>query len=199
MNYLAHLYLAQHSDDAMLGAILGDFARGSELQHYLPEVQREIHLHRRVDSYADAHPRLLELKHVFPQGRRRFSGILLDVYFDHLLARDWRAHHSQPLHEFSQRAYRVLLRDVAALPLRLQQIAPRMSADDWLGRYRERDSVDGAVTRIAQRLSRSGDQLLACLPILRRHEVEAEAAFARFFPELQTFAARTRQQLSPAA
>jgi acyl carrier protein phosphodiesterase len=195
LNYLAHLYLAQHSDEALLGAMLGDFVAGSNLDAYPPEVRREIQVHRRIDSYTDAHPEVLGIKVLFPQGQRRYAGILLDVYFDHLLARDWPARHPQTLDEFSRRAYRVLLQHPSRLPERLRTIAPRMAAGDWLGSYRARATVDLAVERIARRLSRRGDQLVACLPILRAHEAQAESSFARFFPALVSYAAQARAEL----
>lgn len=196
MNYLAHLYLARHSDEAMLGAMLGDFVGGSNLDAYPLEVRREIQVHRRVDSYTDAHPDVLALKALFPQGQRRYAGILLDVYFDHLLARDWRSHHPQPLDDFSHRAYRVLLQQPSALPERLRRLAPLMASGDWLGSYREREAVDLAIQRIAGRLSRRGDLLVACLSTLRTFETQAEARFAQFFPALVRYAAQARAELT---
>lgn len=195
MNYLAHLYLADYSDDALLGALLGDFVGSRDLGAWAPAVALEIRVHRRVDSYTDAHPLTTGLRALFPQGRRRYAGIALDMYFDHLLARDWGRHHALPLREFSRRTYDVLLRRLPTLPPRLAAIAPLMAAGDWLGSYARRDSVNLAVSRIARRLSRRGEALVECLPILRRHEAQAEAAFAGFFPQLVAEVPRIREAL----
>lgn len=193
MNYLAHLHLARHHDDAMLGAMLGDFVGTAGLDDWPEPVRREIRLHWRIDGYTDAHPAVRELRAVFPEGRRRYAGILLDVYFDHLLARDWaRWHPEAPLRDFSRRVYGLLLRRLPALPGRLQRIAPVMAAGDWLGSYRDRDTVDRATARIATRLSRNGDKLVECLPVLRANEAAAEAAFEAFFPELLAETGRLR-------
>ena len=70
------------------------------------------------------------------------------------------------------------------LPPRLAAMAPRMAAQDWLGSYRQRDSVDRALRGIATRLSRNGDRLVACLEILHRERSALEATFLTFFPEL---------------
>lgn len=196
MNYLAHLHLADHGEDALLGAMLGDFVVGSDLSAWAPDVQREIRVHRRIDSYTDAHPELRALKSRFPQGQRRYAGIALDVYADHLLARDWPQYATEPLADFSQRVYALLLRRRSELPPRLQGLVPLMAAGDWLGSYRLRDSVDLAVARIARRLSRDGEPLIACLSTLREHEAETEARIARFFPQLQRFAADCRASLT---
>jgi acyl carrier protein phosphodiesterase len=197
MNYLAHLLLADLGDEALLGALLGDFVAGSALEAWPTVVQREILIHRRIDGFTDRHPQVLALKANFPQGQRRYAGILVDVYFDHLLARDWSRHADEPLPQFSQRVYGVLADAAAALPPRLAAIAPLMAAADWLGSYRQRDNIDRAVTRIARRLSRGGEGLIACLPTLREHEAEAEACFEAFFPELRAFVSETRRALLP--
>lgn len=192
MNFLAHVYLARHSDDAMLGAMLGDFVGTAGIPLYNAEVQREILLHRRIDSYTDQHPAVRAMREHFPDGRRRYAGILLDVYFDHLLARDWTRYSDVPLDAFNRHFYRVLLAHRRVLPERLQAIAPLIVEHDWFGSYRDRDTVDRAVTRIATRLSRNGDKLVACLPILRGHEASVQDKFEDFFPELVAYVARVR-------
>lgn len=195
MNFLAHIFLARHSDDAMLGALLGDFVGTAGLDRYAPEVQREILLHRKIDSYTDRHPEVLQAKSLFPEGRRRYAGIALDVYFDHLLARDWHRHHRGDLLAFTRHFYGVLLARFGTLPPKLQLIAPNMASNDWLASYRHRASVDRAVTRIATRLSRRGEHLVECLPLLRRNESLIEKNFSVFFPELEAFAKEGRRQL----
>lgn len=192
MNYLAHLLLARHSDDAMLGALLGDFVGTAGLDRYRPEVQREILLHRKIDSFTDHHPAVRAARSHFPEGRRRYAGILLDVYFDHLIARSWARHDAQDLDAFTAHFYRVLLAQLPLLPDRLQAIAPHMARHDWLGAYRDRDSVDFAVERIATRLSRNGDKLVACVAVLREHEPAVEQRFEEFFPDLVAYVAGLR-------
>jgi acyl carrier protein phosphodiesterase len=194
MNYLAHVYLARHADEAMLGALLGDFVFGvAALDDWPPVVRADIVLHRKIDRFTDDHPAVLALRERFPDGRRRYAGIALDVFFDHCLARDWSRWCDEDLDVFTARFYRVLLAALPQLPPRLQQIAPSIAAHDWLGSYRHRANVDRAVTRIATRLSRNGDKLVACLDDLRRHEAAVAAAFAAFFPDLLVFVAGQRK------
>lgn len=202
MNWLAHLYLARHGDEAMLGALLGDFAFGSSgLERFGRVEHAEILLHRRIDRRTDTHPAVLDLRARFPDGRRRYAGIVLDVYFDHLLARDWTRWSARdpwtavPLDAFTARVYTLLRDRFDELPPRLQAIAPRMAAQDWLGGYRQRGNVDLAVARIATRLSRDGERLVACLEDLRRIETQAAHAFELLFPALLDFAERERAGL----
>ena len=190
MNYLAHAWLARHSDEAILGGLLGDFVFGrSVLQDWRPSVRIEIVRHRRIDRYTDEHPAVVEARALFG-GLRRYAGIVLDVYFDHRLARDWPRWNDESLHDFTARVYRVLREHRDELPPRLQAIAPRMAAHDWLGSYAVRGNVDGAVRGIATRLSRRGEVLVACLQDLRLHEPALESAFEAFFPDLIRATAR---------
>jgi acyl carrier protein phosphodiesterase len=196
MNYLAHVYLARHDEDAMLGALLGDFVLGVSGPDLWPEpIRTEILLHRRIDRFTDAHPAVVAARALFPDGRRRFSGIALDVFYDHCLARSWPRWCKVPLDEFSARFYAHLLRNRARLPTRLRSIAPQIARHDWLGSYRERASVDRAIARIATRLSRNADRLVACLEDLARHEDQFEASFEALFPDLIAFAREARTAL----
>lgn len=194
VNYLAHAWLARHSDDAILGALLGDFVFGqSTLRDWPPAIRAEIVRHRRIDQYTDAHPAVMVARGLFDDaGLRRYAGIVLDVYFDHCLARDWMRWNAAPLDEFTARVYRVLQEHRDELPPRLHAIAPRMAAHDWLGSYARRDNVDQAVHGIATRLSRNGDKLVACLEVLRVEEAKIDSAFEVFFPDLVGSAARMR-------
>ncbi|RRN79348.1 DUF479 domain-containing protein [Pseudoxanthomonas sp. SGD-10] len=200
MNYLAHTYLAAPDPEAMLGALLGDFVFGlAALADYSPVERREILVHRRVDRYTDDHPVVAGARALFAPGLRRYAGIALDVYYDHLLARDWARHSDEPLDRYTARFYEHLLAQRARLPERLQGLAPRIAAHDWLGSYRRRESVDLAVTRIATRLSRNGERLVACLDDLRRHEEAIAAGFEVFFPQLEAYTVQARASVVEAA
>ena len=193
MNYLAHLYLAGPEPEARLGALLGDFVFGqAALADWGALERREIVIHRRVDRYTDEHPQVVAARRLFAHGRQRYAGIALDVYYDHCLARDWTRYCDTPLDAFTASFYWYLLSRQDELPERLRRIAPLMASGDWLGSYRQRDSVDLAVTRIATRLSRNGQCLVACLEDLRRHEAEIAAGFELFFPQLAAYASSLR-------
>lgn len=199
MNYLAHAWLARHSDDAILGALLGDFVFGqSALADWPPAVRAEIVRHRRIDRYTDDHPAVVATRTRFGD-LRRYAGIVLDVYFDHCLARDWARWDATPLDAFTDRVYRILDERRGLLPPRLAALAPRMAAHDWLGSYARRESVDAAVRGIATRLSRNGDRLVACLDVLRKNEDATQAAFDAFFPQLVKAAVRMRDPPPPSA
>ena len=197
MNYLAHIYLASQSDDAMIGALLGDFAGATYVGDYTPEIEREIAIHRKVDIYTDSHPVVLAAKEQFEQGRRRFAGILLDIFYDHVLIVNWAQYNLQPsdrpASELIARFYRALQARRAILPERLQRMLPYMVEHDWLGSYREFAGVEIAVKRVSERLSRNGELLRDGLEDVRKNYASLSAGFHEFFPDLIGYAGQLRE------
>ncbi len=106
MNFLAHLWLTDRAGLPLAGAILGDVLRGPLPPAMPAPLARSVMLHRQVDAHTDRHPRVVAARAGFAQGARRYSGILLDLLFDHVLAGDWASHAAQPLAQFADRASR---------------------------------------------------------------------------------------------
>ena len=103
MNFLAHLYLARGDDDLMLGGLLGDFVRGrTALKAYSPGVRSGIKMHRRIDRFTDHSRAVRGLRRKFPAEFRRYSGIVIDMAFDHELARHWDQYNDDSLEEFDR-------------------------------------------------------------------------------------------------
>ena len=195
MNYLAHLYLARHSGAAMVGGIMGDFVKAGVAGRYPAEIAREIQLHRYIDSYTDSHPAVKASAGLLPEGRRRDAGILLDVFYDHLLSRQWQRWCDEPRQALLDRFYAALAEHEALLPERLRAMAPRMVSMNWLDSYEDFDSVAVSIERISQRLSRNGAAMRDGIADLRTHYDALAAGFATFFPELLRFTDARRAQL----
>ncbi len=196
MNYLAHIYLARHSDAAMVGALLGDFAKADVSGRFPLAIEREIILHRHIDTFTDNHPVVRAALLTFDGSRRRYAGILLDVFYDHLLSQRWLAYSATPREQFIAHFYQTLTDHAPILPERLRAITPMMIAQDWLGTYSDMDGVDWAITRISQRLSKNGDLLRAGLVDLRDNYAALAEGFDAFFPELIEFSLARRERLA---
>ncbi|CAN7518791.1 ACP phosphodiesterase [Pseudoduganella sp. LjRoot289] len=195
MNYLAHIFLARQSDAAMIGAMLGDFAKASVDGLYTQEIEREIMLHRYIDSYTDSHPVVKSAVQLFAGPRRRYGGIVLDVFYDHLLTQRWDHYSELPRHELIARFHRALREHMDILPDKLRAIAPRIIEQNWLAGYEELAGVELAVTRISQRLSRNGHLMREGLDDLRANYAAIAAGFDAFFPDLMRFAEQRRSEL----
>ncbi|WMN19127.1 ACP phosphodiesterase [Pseudomonas piscis] len=186
MNYLAHLHLGGQRPGQLLGSLYGDFVKGRLQGQFAPEVEAAIQLHRRIDTYTDSHPLVAAALARFAQTRRRYAGIVIDVFFDHCLARDWAQYADRPLQAFTADVYRALAAE-PQLPGRLAQIAPYMAADDWLGSYRDFRVLEQVLRGIARRLSRP-EELTAAMGELERLYQPLSEDFREFYPQLQVFA-----------
>ena len=186
MNYLAHLHLGGAQPAQLLGSLYGDFVKGPLGGRYAPEVEAAIRLHRRIDAFTDRHPQVRLAVARFPAERRRYAGILLDLFFDHCLARHWDDYADEPLAGFSARVYRVLDAE-PQLPGRLAQIAPRMAAQDWLGSYREFAVLEQVIGGMSRRISRP-QMLAGAMGELERLYQPLSDDFRAFYPQLQAFA-----------
>ncbi len=186
MNYLAHLFLSRRDEETLIGGLLGDFVKGRAGERFSPAVQRGIVLHRRIDRYTDNHPIVRASCALVSPPRRRFAGVLIDLFYDHFLARHWRRYNEVPLPEFTRAVYAIILRRQGDFPERLRRVVPRMVGNDWLGRYRELAGVGAAVDGISRRLCRPNAMLGGA------HELEASYArleqhFLEFFPQLMAY------------
>jgi acyl carrier protein phosphodiesterase len=183
------LYVSPPDEDAWLGSMLGDFVKGPLGERYCGAVGAAIALHRRLDSFTDAHAAVQRSKSRVSRARRRYAGIMIDMFYDHFLARSWNEFHDEPLEVFAARVYALLERRHAELPGGLQVVAQRMAARDWLGSYASAATIHGALDRIGTRLRRAnrlagaGEELLA-------DYAGFEADFRAFLPEARDFAAR---------
>ncbi|MCE6980207.1 DUF479 domain-containing protein [Pseudomonas frederiksbergensis] len=185
MNYLAHLHLGGQRPGQMLGSLYGDFVKGRLQGQFDPEIEAAIQLHRSIDVFTDRHPLVDIALSRFSITRRRYAGIVLDVFFDHCLARDWELYADRPLGQFTSDVYRVLLAE-PQLPERLAKIAPHMVTNDWLGSYREFAVLEQVLRGISRRLTRP-EELAGAMQELRMLYEPLSEDFRLFYPQLQDF------------
>ncbi|HEY9620172.1 MAG TPA: ACP phosphodiesterase [Crinalium sp.] len=192
MNYLAHLYLSHDNAELMIGSILGDFVKGSIHHLYTPEIRKGIQLHRQIDSYTDTHQIVHVSKRIVTDSRRRFAGIMVDLFYDHFLAQQWSTYSSVPLYDFSQQVYRVLLEHQDILPARLIRILPYMIEENWLTSYQDINHIGKALNGISRRLKRQ-NTLLNSVEELESNYAAFETYFQTFFPDVIDFVKQCKQ------
>ena len=191
MNHLAHFLLAPEDDAGRAGTLLGDFIRGSDLSAWPVEVEHAIRLHRRIDAFTDTHPVLSEARGALPANLRRYAGILMDVYFDHLLIAQWDDWHAQSLADFTDEVHDALARLAPTLPDPAARVASGMAAHKGLMACATHTGMTRILARIGGRLSRPL-ALDEALPAVLAAHGQLEDAFRRFFPALKEEAAAYR-------
>lgn len=188
MNHLAHVLLAGDDDGLRLGGMLGDFVHGRPDPALLPpRVITGIRLHRAIDVYTDAHPEVVAARSRLPPPYRRYAGILLDMWFDHCLAREFPRWHAQPLPIWSATLRDLLQDHEALLPPALRRFRDYMLLHQLPAGYADREVLARAIAGIGQRLSRA-NPLDTALPLLLERAAPLQAHFEAFFPPLQRFA-----------
>lgn len=186
MNYLAHLYLSGPNQAILLGNFLADFIRKAEDHQYPPEVQRGIELHRRIDYYTDHHPLVVRGTRRLRRAHGHYAPVVIDIFYDYLLSRNWSRFDDRPLAEFSAWAYQALLAQADVLPQRLAQQLRHMVADDWLTGYGDPERLARVFVRLRRRMSRP--QLIdGVMDTLERELPALEAEFLGFFPQAIEF------------
>lgn len=194
MNHLAHAFLAGTDDEVLLGGLLGDFWRGAPDPHWPARIRAGVVLHRKIDVYTDSHADVAAARALFAPPLRRYAGILLDVYFDHVLAANWPQHAREPLATLSARVEELLRANRHWLPARLNRFAGYFRQAGLFSTYADRDVIERVLGGISQRL-RHDNPLASAGPALWEREAELRAVFARFFPGLAAFATLKRETL----
>lgn len=193
MNYLAHFYLSDRSPAALAGSLMGDFVKGRVEGRFPVEIERAIRVHRYIDSFTDSDPTILASRRRIDRGYRLLRGILIDVFYDHFLARHWADFSAEPLPDFAARVYGALEQHQHHFAEPLNRVAPLMASEDWLGSYRDTARIAAILQRMSRRLSRP-NPLAEGIDELHRNYSALEGDFLEFLPRLERFAKRLNEK-----
>jgi len=183
MNFLAHLVLSPKEKNFILGNLAADFLRGSEKKLISKSVRSGIRMHQFVDRFTDTHVLVKASKGRLKNHFRLLSGVLIDVFYDHFLAKDFEQIANISLEEFCKYIYETLENNTAALPPRLQRFVPIMVRDNVLFSYRELGGIQAALTRINLRIKKKISVELAMASLSDLYGF-IENDFRQFFPDL---------------
>jgi acyl carrier protein phosphodiesterase len=185
MNHFAHLVLSRPTVESTVGNLLGDFARGVDPAALPAPVRAGLLNHREVDRFTDSHPLVREMKQGFSRKRRRFAGIALDIYFDHLLLEHWQKFEQGALEVAITGFYRRMAAGQSMMPgENMRRVTRRMIEYDWFGSYRDVDAVAESLDRVAGRIRFANDFDNAIEELQRNHDFIRDG-FLEFYPQLQ--------------
>ncbi|WP_029035990.1 acyl carrier protein phosphodiesterase [Salinimicrobium xinjiangense] len=186
MNFLAHIYLSGKNEELILGNFIADSIKGKKYLKYSPGVQKGILLHRRIDHFTDTHPIVKKSASKLHKNYSHYSGVIVDIFYDHFLASQWHQFSEIPLENFVADFYKLLQRNFELLPAPIQNFLPYMVAENWLLSYA---SIEG-ISRILYQMNirtRNIVQMDRAHIDLREHYDEFKLEFAAFFPQLQEY------------
>jgi acyl carrier protein phosphodiesterase len=184
MNYLAHLSLSFKDEDLMLGNLVADFTRRAKFKDFKPKVQQGIELHHFIDDFTDSHSLVEEAKALIRLEQAKFSGVVMDIYFDHLLAKTYNDWYQEPLQNFALEAYDLFRQRKSELPEATLQMLHYMEKSNWLFNYSSHEGLSRSLEGMSRRTAYPNNMHLAA-DQLREKETELSLLFNTFYPELK--------------
>ena len=192
MNWLAHVFLSESGVEVRLGNLLADIVKGTDREGMSPEFLRGVRAHQAIDAFTDSHPVVRRSRARVDSSQRRFSGVLVDVFYDHLLATNWERYSATPLAGFTSAFYADVTAHPIALPEPARTALARIVRHDLLGSYVRIEGVERSLQRLSARLAARWNRpfrLEDGVTALRADHGGFEADFIEFFPQLQAHVA----------
>ena len=186
MNYLAHSYLSYQQSDLIIGNFIADSIQGNRFEGLTEGIIKGIILHRKIDTYTDAHPVFLTSKHRFSKDFDKYSGVLMDIIYDHYLAKNFEQYSPLSLQQHANGIYDILKNNHDFLPEHAKRFYGYMTERNILFHYSSIEGIQTVLTHLSSRI-RNRFELQLAIPILEANYKEIEEEFFIFFDDLQAF------------
>src|SRR5690606_37222343 len=186
MNFLAHIYLSGNEEGIILGNFIADGIKGKRYLKYPPQIAKGILLHRAIDTFTDAHPTVHLSTARLHKNYSHYSGVIVDILYDHLLAKNWPRYSNVGLDVYVQNFYQSLEIQFDLLPVRTQKMIPYMKADNWLLNYANIEGIQNVLNGMNRRTKNISGMDKATME-LKQFYAEFEMEFSEFFEELRTY------------
>jgi len=186
MNFLAHIYLSGDDEELMIGNFIADFVKGNKKNDYPERICKGIVLHRMIDDYTDHNAITERSKARLRKKYGKYSGIIVDLYYDHFLAANFEEYQSESLKDFSHKTYSTLKKNWDALPEGVHYFLPFMIERNWLVNYATVEGIGRALSGLSIRVSFENKMAESVLDLEEQY-CDFETDFREFFPELENF------------
>ncbi len=186
MNFLAHIYLSPENSEIILGNFIADSVKGKAIENYSPKIKQGILLHREIDSYTDQHAIFKQSKKRLAPIYRMYSGVIVDIFYDHFLCKLWDQYSDKDLKQFVASNYQMLVKKYKILPPRSKKILPYMIAQNWLANYSNLKDLRRVFKGMSRRTPNSSRMLNAVDHLEQDYKLYQEE-FQQFFPELKQY------------
>lgn len=165
---------------------MGDYVKGRNYVH-LPELVRKgVLIHRDIDFYTDSHAITKRSRHRIIEKYRKYSGVIIDIFYDHFLASLWLDYSSIPLREYVDRTYDLLKRNYKSLPQAIKVWFPTFLENNWMLAYQNVEGIELVLDRMSANTSLP-DHTSFAIKRLREDYDEFTEDFRDFFPQIIDF------------
>lgn len=187
MNFLAHIFLSNDNDLIKIGNFMADGIRGKHYEHLPEEVQKGIVLHRAIDTFTDSHPIFRESTKRLHEKYHHYAGVIVDVFYDHFLAKNWHQYSDEKLDDFVERFYQSLRDNYDWLTEKTQGMMPYMIKYNWLVNYQYKEGISRILLQMDNR-TKNNSKMQYAVEELDIFYDDFEREFTDFFEDLRTFA-----------
>jgi len=184
MNFLAHIYLSGDNDLIKIGNFMADSIRGNTYENYPTEIRKGILLHRAIDSFTDMHPVYRQSKHRLHDKYGHYSGVIMDILYDHFLAKNWATYSEVKLEDYAENFYKLLTENLDALTDKAKGMLPYMIGRNWLVSYATIEGLEMIMFQMDHR-TKNRVAMHESIVELQQYYTEFENEFTLFFEELQ--------------
>ncbi len=195
MNFLAHIYLSGHNEQIILGNFIADHVKGKSYKSYSAGIQKGILLHRAIDSYTDSHPIFKKSKKRLVPRYGHYSAVIVDILYDHFLAKNWSDYSKQDLELFVDDFYEILEKNFDILPEPVKYLTPFMIADNWLVSYSTTKGIKKVLEGMNRR-TRNRSKMNNAVDELAQYYKEFSREFRLFFEDLRSYSDQQLKILS---
>lgn len=173
---------------------MADSIKGKKYQKYPHLIQQGIILHRAIDYYTDTHPVFMEsMQRLFPK-YGHYSGIIVDIIYDHFLAANWNQYSKVPLEKYTKDFYRLLEQNREILPKKVQYFMPFMIRDNWLLSYSNLEGIEKVLAGLNRRTGSKSDMHKAISEIKQYYDL-FENEFRSFFEDVISFSKKKLEEI----
>lgn len=194
MNFLAHIYLSGTNPRIQIGNFMGDGIRGKDYKHYHTDIQTGVLLHRSIDSFTDFHPVFRQSKYRLVPKYNHFSGIIIDMFYDHFLAKEWHLFHHNQLEDFAADFYQNLEKYKDELNIKTRELLPYMTKQNWLIRYANLTDLQQILKQMDHRFSIKSNMHEAVEDLYEHYEA-FQREFHLFFKDLMVHAETEKHRI----
>src|SRR5689334_19430504 len=170
----------------MIGNFIADFVKGKKKNDYPDKIRKGIELHRMIDDFTDHHYATERSKERLRGKYGKYSGIIVDLYYDHFLAANFQEYQDISLADFSQKTYAVLHKNWEILPEGVHYFLPFMVERNWLVNYATIEGIGRALSGLSIRVSFE-NRMGEAIHELKENYEAFESDFRLFFPLLENF------------
>lgn len=179
----------------MIGNFIADQVKGKKYQHFRQDIINGILLHREIDTFTDTHSIVRTSKRRLHERYHHYDGVIIDIFYDHFLAKNWHDYSAIPLDVYVQSVYSLLSKHIKILPEKTQHLLPYMIQYNWLYNYQFIEGIQEVLHGMNRR-TQGKSQMHLATEDLRLYYTELEQDFTQFFAELHDFSQQKIKQLT---